>query len=148
MSPAFRRESVRPFQAIEAVYCYFWSLGKREGNFWPRAYGLFMVVVQVFPALFAALHARAEPPWLAGAGLGALVLLGNLYLVRRTDAIAVRYWDEKWLPNLRQRMAFGAYLFVSIVLLIEVARFNIWMAGLAYLVTGSFPVKKLTDTLA
>ena len=85
---------------------------------------------------------------MAGAGLGALVVLGNLYLVRRTDAIAVRYWDEKWVPNLRQRMAFGAYLFVSIVLLIEVARFNIWMAGLAYLVTGSFPVKKLTDTLA
>jgi hypothetical protein len=147
MSPAFRRESVRPFQAIEAVYCYFWSLGNAR-QFLASCVRSLHGRRTGFPALFAALHARAEPPWLAGAGLGALIVLGNLYLVRRTDAIAVRYWDEKWVPNLRQRMAFGAYLFVSIVLFIELARFNIWMAGLAYLVTGSFPVKKLTDTLA
>lgn len=139
---------MRPFQAIEAVYCFFWSLGKREGNFWPRVYGLFMVVVQILPALFAALYARTAPPWVVGAVLCALVVLGKLYLVGRTDAIAVRYWDGKWVPNLGQRMAFGAYLFVSIMLFIGLAKLNIWMAGLAYLVVGSFPVKKLTDALA
>lgn len=66
-------------------------MGKRAGNVWPRAYGLFVVVVQPFRALFAALHARAAPPWLAGAGLCALVVLGNLFLVSRTDVIAARY---------------------------------------------------------
>src|SRR5688572_8984204 len=138
---------MRLFQAIEAQYAALRAInGGSAGDGISRAVATLLVVVQVFPAMH--LWLRKDAVAVQSLAVIALALVSAACLDARRARLSAIYWDQHWVPSMKQRLALGGWGLLVLFAVALSARVSAAGSLALFVALGALPLREWVNRLA